>query len=208
VKNAVVFLVQTGDSLIKLNKIDDYQYVSDNDFVVDENANYSLKITADSFDIIASENQSIIKPVKIDSVKLFFDENSNHSNLVVSFYDNKNNNAGYYIKQLYYIAGQIDTTMIDEEFFNPYGLIDNTVKGVNSVEISLGIINKYDSLLVKLYTLSPDLCEFLKSEQKYDASKEDPFYDRPYPVFSNIINGYGIFASYGVDTAIVTITNN
>jgi hypothetical protein len=36
----------------------------------------------------------------------------------------------------------------------------------------------------------------------YDTSKEDPFFPQPYPVYTNMKGGYGIFATHSYDTMV------
>lgn len=54
-----------------------------------------------------------------------------------------------------------------------------------------------EQLMIRVTTLSSDLYEYLKSYHKQQAIQGNPF-AQPVQVYSNIRNGYGIFAGYSV----------
>lgn len=197
IQNAIVTLYEDKIAVEQLRKIDDYHYSTEIDFTPDLSKSYLIKINAENFDETSSNQQPVFAPVPIDSLKLIVEENTYYENLVVWFTNNNQFEDAFYLKVYYYLDGVIDSSM-HKEVFNPYGLIKNLVIGRNSVEQQ--IFDEYDSLRVELYALSPDLTTFLKSIQNYDSSKEDPFFEQTYPVFSNIENGYGIFASYSISS--------
>lgn len=196
IQNAIVTLYENEIAIQQLQKMDDYHYSSELDFDMDFSKTYSVKINAENFSETYSNSQSLFAHVPIDSLKIIVEENTYYENLVVWFTNNNQFNAAYYIKVYYYLDGVNNSYLTKNEIFNPYGLLRNIGLGKNSVENRL--YDEFDSLIVELYTLSPDLTRFLESFQNYDSSNEDPFFEQTYPVFSNIINGYGIFASYSV----------
>lgn len=202
VNNAVITLYQNGTKLCELNKKSSYLFTSDSNLTIDSNSNYYIKAKADNLETILSCSQPIFEPVKIDSMRLIIDTNSYNSHIAVSFYDKKEFGETYYLKLLNYKNGVIDTSSY-REIFNPFGIIENTTKGVNTICEQTDYHTEFDSIRVELYTLSPDLGLFLKSEQNYDDSKDDPFYEITYPVYSNITNGYGVFASYSIYSEII-----
>lgn len=201
VQNTIVTLYEDEIAIQQLRKIDDYQYGTELDFAPDFGKTYSIKINTENFNETSSNPQPVFMPVSIDSLKIIVEDNTNYENLVVWFTNSNQFGWSYYLKVYYYLNGIIDSSYTGAEIFNPYGLLENIVVGKNSVEHQL--YNEFDSLKVELYTLSPDLTTFLESLQNYDSSKEDPFFEQTYPVFSNIIDGYGIFASYSYTTRIV-----
>jgi hypothetical protein len=202
VQNAIVTLYEDDIAIKQLQKIDDYHYGTEIDFELNFGKAYSIKINAENFNEIFSNQQPLFAPVPIDSLKIIVEDHTFYKNLVICFKSSNQFEGGYYLKVYYYLDGVIDSSLIGSEIFNPYGLLENIVVGTNFAERQL--FNKFDSIKVELYTLSPDLTTFLKSFQKYDASKEDPFFEQTYPVFSNIINGYGIFASYSISSKIIS----
>lgn len=206
VQNATVVLYEDEMAIQQLQKIDDYHYETEADFIPKNGKKYSVKVEAQNFSITSSNSQPVFAPVSIDSLKIIIEENTYYENLVVWFTNRNFFGETYYIKMYYYLDGIIDSSYVDHELFNPYGLLKNIIEGTNSVEFQL--YDEYDSLKVELYTLSPDLASFLESSQNYDSSKEDPFFEQTYPVFSNIFNGYGVFASYSFSSKTILKKQN
>lgn len=194
VQNVIVTLYEDEFAVQKLKRIDNYHYITDSDFTPKISSLYSIKIDTEGLNKTSSNRQNLFIPVAIDSSKIIVEENTYYENLVVWFTNSKQFEGGYYLKIHYYLDGTIDSSSMEGELFNPYGLLDNIVVGSNSIEYQL--YDDFDSLKVELFTLSPDLKIFLESFQNYDSSKEDPFFEQTYPIYSNIENGYGIFASY------------
>lgn len=197
VENAIVTLFE-NETAIRLKKIDDYCYVSEPDFLMKPNKQYSIQVEAENFEKVYSTKQNSFACVPIDTMKLLVEEGTYYKNLVVWFNNYNQLDKAFYLKVYRYPDDENDNVSAGSELFNPYGLVDNVVTGKNSIEYKLGY-EKFDSLRVELYTLSPDLKIFLKSFQDYDASKEDPFFEQTYPIYSNIKNGYGIFSVYNYD---------
>jgi hypothetical protein len=198
VQNATVTLYEDKIAIEQLRKIDNYHYSTEIYFTPDLSKRYSIKVNAENFDEVSSNQQPLFMPVSIDSIKIIVEDNTYYENLIFWFTNNNQFESAYYLKVYYYLDGIIDSSSIGFELFNPYGLLDNIVEGSNSFELQLYEEEDFDSLKVELYTLSPDLSTLLLSFQNYDFSKEDPFFEQTHPVFSNIENGYGIFASYSV----------
>jgi len=184
--NATVFLYEDNRQIAVLKREDDYLFVSDESFSAEQGKSYSLRVTADGLNEVRSAPQLIEPATPIDSFK-FTTFEYNYMQLVVFFTVHHPANNGYFLK--------IDDE--SEDFFYPYSKIENIVTGFNAVEKRLGSIN-FDFIEAELFVLSPDLSLFLDSQMKYESSKDDPFFDRPYPVFSNINGGYGIFGAYSV----------
>jgi hypothetical protein len=187
-------------SLIAINE---YLYSTPTKFVPKLGSYYYIEAVSQGLPKVFSLPQPIFSPVEIDSLYLVIDNLTYYANLIVSFNNNPKLGASYYLKVQYFHDGVIDSSRVGSEIFNPFGLIDNTVNGLNTIEEQVGRISEFDSLRVELYTLSPDLTKFLQSFKKYDSSVEDPFFEQTYPVFTNIENGYGIFASYSYTTRII-----
>ncbi len=201
VENAVVTLFE-DEKAIRLQKMGDY-YVADSNFIMKTDGQYSIQVELEDFDKVYSTVQNSFASVPIDSVTLLVEEGTYYQNLVVWFNNHNQLDNAYYLKVYPYFEGELDESFYQQsELFNPYGMIDNVVNGRNAIEYQLRK-EKFDSLRIELYTLSPDLKTFLKSFKDYDASKEDPFFEQTYPIYSNIKNGYGIFSIYNYDYKII-----
>lgn len=201
--NVDINLFEDGVKIQSLVSLNDYLFSSATSFIPKQESSYYIEVVSQHLPDVISTPQDIFLPVKIDTLYLKIDELTYYANLMVSFNNNLQPDKSYYLKVLYYLDGNIDSSRIESEIFNPFGLIDNLNYGVNTIEKQIGHISEFDSLRVMLFTLSPDLTEFLKSFQKYESSKEDPFFEQTYPVYSNIQRGHGIFASYSYTTRII-----
>lgn len=203
-EHAIIDLYEDGINVESLIVVNDYLYTTHSKFLPKVGSLYYISVEASGMPKAVSAPQTIIFPSEIDSLYIKVEELTRFGNLIVSFYDNQLYEQAYYIKPFYFIEGTINSTRsVGSEIFNPYGLIDKTVFGVNSIEYPVGHISNFDSIRVELYTLSSDLKKYLKSIQYYESSKEDPFFEQTYPVFSNISGGYGIFASYSYTYRII-----
>jgi hypothetical protein len=197
VVSAVVTLYDGDRVVAVLNRHDDDQFISNLSFVPETGKKYSIRVSADNLNEVFSAPQSISPTTPVDSFKtVVYEDNPNYSHLIVYFTNNRPSSNTYYLKTTFYENGE-EIESVAYEFFNPFGVINNAVRGFNSIERRIDT-NKYDSLQIELYTLSPDLSLFLESQKKYDLSKDDPFFEQPYPVYSNITGGFGIFGTYSV----------
>jgi hypothetical protein len=202
-ENAKIDLYEDNIRVTSLIAFNSYLYKSPLNFSMKLGSDYYITVEAPGFVKVVSASQTIFNPVQIDTLYLKIEDLTNYGNIIVSFNVNQKNNLAYYIKTFKYVAGEVDSSSIGSEIFNPYGLIDKTVNGNNIIECQVGHISTFDSLIVNLYSLSPDLKKYLKSVQYYESSKEDPFFEQTYPVYTNIEGGYGIFASYSYSTKII-----
>jgi hypothetical protein len=210
---ATVSLYADDVPIAELTRQDDRLFVSAPTFVPQPDKKYFIKVQTDAFGEVWSAPQPVFPPVAIDSVKLIAEEAPYyHTHLVVYYNTRHSQGNSYYLKVNVYPesvdSGDSDIIIPDEggtpatsdayvEFFNPFTMVEQTKDGVNAIERRI-YNHRFDSLHIALYTLSSDLSTFLKSMHQYDTSKEDPFFEQVYPVFSNIRQGYGIFASYSV----------
>lgn len=195
-QDVIVNLFEDGFFLTNLSSVDGYLYVSGSDFSINQAAVYAIEVVAYGLPTAISEAQPIICSVAIDSTLIVVNELTNYATISV-FFNHKNlNNESYYLKAFHYLDGELDTTEFGSTFFHFAGVVNTAAVGVNEIFLRIGQASHFDSLQVRLYTLSPDLRKFLKSYNSYDLSWDDPFFEQTYPVFSNINGGYGIFASY------------
>ena len=198
VSNATVSVFEGDKQIAVLKSENNYLFVSDESFVPELGKKYFVRVKSDGMAEIRSSAQLLIPETPIDSFRIVPDPFSNFMQMIV-FFTNKNPlNYAYYFKMISYQDTDDNENPVWEsiEFFNPYGTIENIVSNFNATENP--IYNTCDSIQVELFVLSPDLSLFLESQRKFESSKDDPFFDRPYPVFSNIDGGFGIFGAYSV----------
>lgn len=200
--NPEVKIYNDKGEYIELDYTTNNLFTSDSINFIKNDRQYSIQAKADNFTSITSTKQHILDTPIIDSVSI---TETNTTRAYIHFNNNYEDDVRFFLNVYPYNNGTIDPIYIDSEKFNPFSMLDNINVGSNTVEISTSFY-EYDKLLVELYVLSPDLVKFLTSQDNYDYSKEDPFYPQPYPVFSNITGGYGIFASYSYTSTIVNIS--
>ncbi|HIP47818.1 MAG TPA: DUF4249 family protein [Lutibacter sp.] len=195
--NAKVYLHENGNKILSLESENDYFFVTPNSFFVDPNYKYHISVESPTLSNVYSKQQQIPQITSIDSLKLVVKEYE--PSFLKLYYNNQSIDNGYYLKIYEYQEGIIvDSLDYSSSLFDPYNLITHKTTGVKSYKYRTS--SEIDSLKVILHTLSPDLIEFCTSYQSYDWTSEDPFYEYTYPVFSNIENGYGLFASFSFDT--------
>jgi len=195
--NAKVYLYENGNKILSLESENDYFFVSPNSFSVKPNYKYHISVESQTLSNVYSQQQQIPQATPIDSLKLVTKEYE--PSFLKLYYNNQSIDNGYYLKIYEYQEGIIiDSLDYSNSLFDPYSLITHRTSGVKSYRYRTS--EDIDSIQVKLYTLSSDLIEFCTSYQSNDWTSEDPFYEYTYPVFSNIENGYGLFASYSLDT--------
>ena len=199
--NAVVSLYEDENKIAVLNTVSDneYLYVSDRSFVPEYNKNYSIRVSAEGFDESSSSKQLLDYETPIDSFKIVINPDMARYRHLVVYYTHSNPiKSAYYFKMSRYINGE-KIFNPEWDFFSPFEVFENSVAGSNFIEKRIGVDYEiYDSIRLELFKLSPDLLRYLKSSKNYDTSREDPFYERPYPIYSNIENGFGIFGAYSV----------
>ena len=196
VSNAVITVFEGDKPVATLNQADDYLFISDEFFVPELGKIYSITARAVGLKEVRSAEQMITHATPIDSMRIVSDEKSpNYSHLITYFTHNNPFSDGYYLKLAYYNQyGELWEEPY--EFFGKY-LINNITSGFNGIEERI-YLKEYSRIEVELFILSPDLAQFIQSRGQYASSSDDPFFERPHPVFSNIIGGHGIFGSYSV----------
>lgn len=194
--NANVFLLTTNTEFIQLRQLNDYLFECDSLSYIEENKSYYLRIVSDEFGESFSGKEKILHAPQIDSVRIVTEP---RKVAIVYFNNNYSNGESFIIESRNYKDGRVERSDALEKF-NPFSIERHVQHGFNAIERSL--YGEFDSVQIVLHVISPVLTKFLVSQQNYDTSKEDPFYPQPYPVFTNISGGYGIFASHSFDTVV------
>ncbi len=186
----------------ELQPIGTGQYSLPFDSLWKRNGSYKVVVEANGFEKIQSDEQQLPEKVATDSVKVIFDYSSNMNNLIMWFTNNQKNRS-YYTNYLIYLDGEVENIFYseDEAKFDFGGLLRDLPLGVNAVEYQFR--NRFDSIKVELYNLSPDFSKFLYSLDQYEFTNQDPFFEQTYPVYSNFDKGYGFFGAYSVNETII-----
>lgn len=206
VSNAIVTLFEDNNAVETLDKVSSSEYRTRPEFVPVIGKNYSIRVDVDGFEPLSSSLQPLVESTAIDSVSVYVDNSlySNSTILEVWFTNNQPSQWGYQIKYSFFKDGEIirnvssptmgytdDTLSV---FSNNYIFVDAPLEGENYHAYNLFRVY-YDSVIVSLHTLSPDLTSFLTSRNEQTYENMEMFNERPLQVLSNIENGFGVFGS-------------
>jgi hypothetical protein len=200
VTDATVELFENNNFLFSLERIDSMLFASPTDFVPDHNANYFIKVSANELDDITSGFQQIPYQVSIDTI--LFSGITSSTDITISFQDPPNIQNYYSLSIKGFIENEENYEEENSYFVLPSFLIDvfSDIEfngNYRSITKTLSTdFSAYDFLIVTLFSLSEELYLFAKTLNDYEGTHGDPLIHRPEPVYTNIINGYGIFGSY------------
>ncbi len=210
VRNAVVKLFENNVFSMNLIEKQIGYFETPADFIPVSNSEYTLYVEAPGFETASSTPQKLNRKVVFDTC--YFTDTIRETwgrNVVYAFSDAYDEQNSYFVDYYTYINGGINKNS-GNLLINPLSAFDdfefNGTKIYQSQYISTILVrgeNDYvyaDSVKLFLYSFSPDLKTFCESMQEYDATRESPMYDQPSPVYSNIKGGFGIFASFSVDS--------
>ncbi len=211
VKNISALLVINSDSSITLEKQSENFFISPKDFKAQYHTLYKIRVQAPGFETVESNSQEIPALVNLDSVHI--DTIETFGTAYEYFKDNALTEDYYETNYLTFHQGDTlkNFKTLSNEYFSPFDIYsDYASNGLNYViSQQLNFPQWQDSLVFefRLYHLAPDLAKFIKSNNDYDFTKQDLFFDQQSPIYSNIKNGYGIFSAYSYDTLKVNYIN-
>lgn len=202
IQNVKAYLLIGKDSIVNLLKIGKDFFASPSNFYARTGVAYQIKVEASNFESVISNEQYIPATVSIDSLIL---DTTTFCDGMIYFRDPVET-VNYYTKN-YLIFYKGDTLQnfftAFNEYFSPYELYEDVEFNgkVKYLEQQVNTPEWEDSLILefRLYNISPDLALFFKSIQDYEFTRDDVLYDQQSPIYTNIKNGYGIFASYSYD---------
>jgi hypothetical protein len=198
IDNPVVWLYENGQPLKQLSRLDEYNFFLSSDSVFfNESASYSIVVEADGFETAVSYMQQFVSKTMIDTV--YIDSDSNF--VYCEFIDDVEVENYYSYKIKYYNDGETDSTDITKVIPN-YTFSD---EGFDSCIVKCNDLSRYefDSIQIKLYSVSKDYANFIGSYFDYKLSYGDFNYEDVYPVESQVENGFGYFVSYEVSECIL-----
>lgn len=189
---------------------------------------YSENVVPNSIKIISVDTSTIHTTINND---MYEGANNEKYQMKIKFFDNPNE-ENYYTLSIYsmqetynYINGQEiiqyenypihfstnDLILQDIDYASEAIFSDELINGKEyELNINFDKYNFYnDSNLVTIYlkSISKDYYLYKSSIQKHMSVNGDPF-SEPVQVYNNIINGYGIFAGFSVDTIILNFPSS
>lgn len=193
----------------------------------DVNATYSLEVTANGFETITAD-VTIPKTVEVNDATYtkdgFVDSGGWHSDEVeVKFHDPGDVDNYYMVVLLNLIQTEdfVDTSEMWSTSNEPgvkdswYPIIpgvgdfiyfsDKNFNGHDHVlKLGTGVNSEGADILVRLYSISKDLYNFIKSYNLYQRTNGSPF-SEPVIVNNNIVNGYGLFTIYDYEDFVIEL---
>ena len=193
-------------------------YISPKSFKPSFEKYYQIKIKAENLPEAYSSKQYLLNSVSLDTAYYSIQENNESIYRLIYSFKDPINISNYYSGRFYSFAnGKNADSATYKEFINPYEVFnDNNFNGDNkiinkelfkTVQLQDGLDYPVDSVQIVLFSLSDDLYLFLSSIVNYETTQEDPWYEQPDVVYSNITDGFGIFASFATDTIMLKIDN-
>ena len=180
--------------------------------------NYRIEVSAPNYETVIAEDK-VYDPVSIlsmDTMAVKGEQDMYNLEVTIHFNDfpNEDNYYGVEVYLLedsmfsesyptYFNSNNLSFDNIESDFdgYTPsveFGLLsDRLVKSTGSVKLTLDRYNVDNAhkITVRLYTIGEAFYHHRISREKYLWTNGDPF-AQPVQVFSNVENGFGIFAGY------------
>lgn len=201
IDDATLLLIEDGAVVDTLTTQDNIAYTLKNDNRRIAPAHrYAIKAVSASLGTAQSAEVALPQPVDIVSTEL----DSSSFAFVIAF-DNPSTDYAYNLKVWTYKDGNEDVGLFGRKLSwtftsdMPQGHCTMKTTGL-SREMKY---NKCDSINIRLIVLSPEFKEYFKSYSDYIDTRNEVYYDMPYPVGSNVSGGLGFVGSYAVSNVIV-----
>ncbi len=197
-----VWLHINNKAFARLVAIDQYRYYLPPDSIeYTPGALYNIHVDAVGMESARSGEQQLVSRFEIDTVYVVHDTINWNEKIYIEFVDDTEKDNFYAIKIDCFKDGETDNYFDLNEIVPKYTFTD---EGYNfQVKKSFQFsCQDYDSIQVKLYSVSENYHHFLSSFWDYEISYSDYNYDTQYVVETQIENGFGFFASYEVNNYI------
>jgi hypothetical protein len=197
IDNADAWLYINNKAFAQLIQIDEYHYSLPPDSIeFTPDALYSIHVDAVGMESARSGVQQLVSKVGIDTVYIVHDTINRDKKLFIEFDDDPENNNYYSIDIDYFKDGQ--SLDHQSEVIVPKKTFSDKGYGMR-IKISSQLrYEYYDSIQVRLFSVSSEYHRFLSSFWDYEISYSDYNYETQYVVETQIENGFGFFASYEV----------
>lgn len=208
VNNIKVLLFENNKFISELKETKSSYYSTD--VTIKSNTKYHITVEGMNLPKLTTPQVEVMPFVKIQNAKLV-KQDSFVAVLNFDFKDEIGINAYQVNVEQYKDKVIFPNENPFDEYFNAFRFFDDKIfEGKNkshAQSVSLYRTNDKknifaDELKIKLYSVSPELKYFLESVYNAEGTAKSPYYD-PLPVYNNVEGGFGIFASYSVDTIIL-----
>jgi len=218
VSDAIVVLYENGTAVDTLTETLAGQYIT-NGFIPQMGELYSLKIVKDTEEITASSSIPTTIPFEfIDTTRVadeyyeylrfrikINDPADEDNYYMIGFDKEDTNNDPYYNGGIYFYSEE----PFIESYNHHYGLFSDILfKGQSQIlafDLDLyNFDNDTNKVNISLFSISKEMFMYLLTLQAQQNAGNSPFAE-PVMVFSNIENGYGIFAGFSIYQDSITI---
>lgn len=202
-----------GDTFIEnLTCNDESVYFSSDILSPSEGEEYFISVNSEGFQLVNSDLTKIPVAVKIDSAGYL--ENTEHELIIRTYFTDMPSENYYAIKIIRCRNDTLADNDINFRLIDPSTVFDDllfssrTTSIERNVSLIYGIINNklvfYNKIIIILYSLSEECFSFFTDLYESDYTNGDMFMS-PNRIYTNITNGYGVFAGYSADTLIINL---
>jgi len=206
-KEFTVIILEHGNNLCTLKTNDNQKYYLPDGIKLNQNNFYSIAVSAPGFKTVYSADQLLPETILIDTTYI---QRLNSQDYLIFRITDPQHRDNYYAYRIQYLYnGNIvdinnNYLLCFYHTFNDEGIDGNEIE--QKIKVSFENYSegtKYDSLLLKVYSINEDIILLMESLEAYDATLGDPWYEKTAPIFTNITNGFGFFACYSYDSVYV-----
>jgi hypothetical protein len=203
IANPSVWLYEDNKPMIQFVGNGSSKYVTPAGVKLNKLKSYSIYVSCDGFESVQSKPQPLVNKLFIDKVFVSKVDGASRYYLAFEFDDlvGENSFFSYKVHKFYHGIDQYHTS----EFIDPLSVKKdadyNTTRLIVETEINNSISSDYkfigyDSIVFELVSVSEDYYTYSQSAHFYDGTVNSEYDEYVYPIFSNIKNGVGFFASW------------
>lgn len=197
-----VNLYADNSYLLTLLTQDDYSYFLPEGMVLNDYSLFHIEIECPNQKILKSKNVKIPATPVIDTVIVKSYRTGEDAEVLFAFQNISKETNHYCVKILQYAN---DVCVSDDSLTFGWNEVI-TVKEQSSIEGKQFFVwqdRSVNKLEVRVYHLSDELVRFLNSMRDNLRTEDDAYSEDVVPVFTNIENGYGIWASYSYASRVI-----
>ncbi|MGC8824957.1 MAG: DUF4249 family protein [Bacteroidales bacterium] len=198
-----VLLYENDQYLCDLVSANGIQFFSPDTIIPNTDRLYKIEVTAPDLPSARSDVINPIDAIVLDSISIGFSDS--YTSLNFSFYKN-DPGVGSYFYSLILQKKNGEKIKIYPFYLGYHSLFDVADTGLIHRNFNFQMYRPEASrLFFTLYRADTQLVKYLKSLYDYESTFDDPYFDNPSLIYSNITGGYGIFASMAADSCEVVL---
>ncbi|MCX7985403.1 MAG: DUF4249 domain-containing protein [Bacteroidales bacterium] len=203
VNNAKVYLYENNELLTELISSDGINFYTSDEIKPSTQNSYYIEVTAPN---LPKARSSTIQPIESPTIDTAYIKFENHLTILsFSFFKpySKTRYYNYAIEALKKNGQKVD---IRKKYFHYHSTMQINEMGNIFRETKFYIEkNNISNIKFFLFQIDEQIFKFLKSQYDFESTYDEPYSDMPFPIYSNISGGYGIFGSVGADSILLEI---